>query len=246
MEDIKKLDEDESSYSNPKKILLLPFPYSGQKKPIDRFAINDDGFFNFMGRKEFKNVLTTINKFRSGTGYMKLFVYGTVGYGKSHILSAIACFLFRTGRRVVFLPDCRQLAVDPVKYVKYALFLTYSDDETKINEINGYKDFCQIIDFCESLDEKLYFIVDQINALDEKDDTGVSLNVKEQIRRDIDKMVDSHFYIMSSSANNKTMLHLMQKQTGELKIKLFGGFDKVRLRNLFYIVKVLCIYTTFI
>ncbi|PKK63183.1 hypothetical protein RhiirC2_758596 [Rhizophagus irregularis] len=59
-------------------------------------------------------------------------------------------------------------------------------------------------------------------------------------------MVDNHFYIMSSSANNKTMLHLMAKQTGELKIKLFGGFDEVRIRNLLYIVNVLCIYVIFI
>jgi hypothetical protein len=239
MEDIMKLDEDESNYSNPKKLLSLPFPYPGQKKPIDRFAINDNGFFNFMGRKEFKNVLTTINEFRRGTGYMKLFVYGTVGYGKSHILSAIACFLFRTGRRVVYIPDCRQLAVDPTKYVKYALFLTYNDDDTKIREINACEDFCQIIDFCESLDETLYFIVDQMNALDEEDKTGVSLEIKQQIRRDIDKMVDNHFYIMSSSANNKSMLYLMPKQTGELKVKLFGGFDEVRLRNL----KSLCAFT---
>ncbi|CAB5378578.1 unnamed protein product [Rhizophagus irregularis] len=44
-------------------------------------------------------------------------------------------------------------------------------------------------------------------------------------------MVDNHFYIMSSSANNKTMLHLMAKQTGELKIKLFGGFDEGEMKE---------------
>ncbi|PKK59642.1 hypothetical protein RhiirC2_820485 [Rhizophagus irregularis] len=232
MEDIMKLDEDESSYSNPKKHFSLPFPYPGEKLPVDRFAINDDGFFTYMGRKKFRKVLKTINQFRSRTGYMKLFVYGTVGYGKSHILSAIACFLFRTGKRVVFLPDCRQLAVDPVKYIKFALLLTYENDDAKIREINACEDFCQIINFCESLyEEKLYFIVDQMNALDELDNTGVSLEIKQQIRRDIDKMTNHHFYIMSSSANNKTMLHLMTKQTGELKIKLFGGFDEEEMKE---------------
>ncbi|CAB5310535.1 unnamed protein product [Rhizophagus irregularis] len=233
MEDIMKLDEDESNYSNPKKLLSLPFPYPGQKKPIDRFAINDNGFFNFMGRKEFKNVLTTINKFRSGTGYMKLFVYGTVGYGKSHILSAIACFLFRTGRRVVYIPDCRQLSVDPIDYVKSALFLAYHDDDAKINEINSCENFEDITNFCKKLQfkEQLYFIIDQMNALDENDNTGVNIDVKTQIRRDLDKMANHHYYIMSSSANNKTMLHLMAKQTGELKIKLFGGFDEEEMKE---------------
>ena len=38
---------------------------------------------------------------------------------------------------------------------------------------------------------------------------------------------DNHFYIM------RTMLHLMQKQ-----VKLFGGFDEVRIRNLLYILNV--------
>jgi len=233
MEDIMKLDEDESNYSNPKKLLSLPFPYPGQKKPVDRFAINDDGFFTYMGRKEFRNVLKTINQFRSGTGYMKLFVYGTVGYGKSHILSAIACSLIQKGKRVVYLPDCRQLSVDPEDYVKSALFLAYHDNDAKINEINSCENFEDIIKFCKKLRElreQLYFIVDQMNALDEQDDTGVSLDIKRQIRRELDKMTNYHYYIMSSSANNKTMLHLMAKQTGELKIKLFGGFDEVRLR----------------
>jgi len=241
-----KLDEDESTYSNPKNFLPLPYPYLGEKLPIDRFDIDCDGFFTFMGRKKFKQVLEQISELRR-RGYMKLFVYGTVGYGKSHILSAIACFLFRTGKRVVFLPDCRQLAVDPVKYIKFALLLTYANDDAKIREINACEDFCQIINFCESLyEEKLYFIVDQMNALDELDNTEVSSEKKQQTRENLDKMVDNHFYIKSSSANYKTMLQLMAKQTNELKIKLFGGFDEVRLRNLLYIVNVLYIYVIFI
>ncbi|PKK57888.1 hypothetical protein RhiirC2_763739, partial [Rhizophagus irregularis] len=183
-----------------------------------------------MGRTKFEQVLEDINKLRPRS-YMKLFIYGTVGYGKSHILTAIACFLFRTRRRVVFLPDCRQLAVDPVEYIKLALFLTYENDDVKISEINACEDFCQIIKFCKSLEEKLYFIVDQMNALDEGDNTGISLEKKRQIRENLDKMVDNHFYIMSSSANNKTMLHLMAKQTGELKIKLFGGFDEGEMKE---------------
>ncbi|CAB5371148.1 unnamed protein product [Rhizophagus irregularis] len=230
MEDIMKLDENETIYSDPKNFLSLPYPYLGEKLPIDRFDIDHDGSFIFMGRTKFEQVLEDINKLRPRS-YMKLFIYGTVGYGKSHILTAIACFLFRTRRRVVFLPDCRQLAVDPVEYIKLALFLTYENDDVKISEINACEDFCQIIKFCKSLEEKLYFIVDQMNALDEGDNTGISLEKKRQIRENLDKMVDNHFYIMSSSANNKTMLHLMAKQTGELKIKLFGGFDEGEMKE---------------
>lgn len=89
MKNIMKLNKDESSYSNPENFLSLPYPYSGEKLPIDRFDIH----VTFMGRKKFKQILRDINKLQPRY-YMKLFVYGTVRYGKSHILSAIACFLF--------------------------------------------------------------------------------------------------------------------------------------------------------
>ncbi|CAG8711996.1 15999_t:CDS:2 [Funneliformis mosseae] len=162
-----KLDENESTYSNPKNFLSLLYPYLSEKLPIDRFAIDNNRYFNFMGRKEFRNVLETINKLRSGTGYMKLFVY-----------------------------------VDPVDYTKSVLFLAYHDNDAKINEINSCENFENIVDFCKKLQfkEKLYFIIDQMNALDELDNTG-------------------------------TMLHLMQKQTGELKIKLYGRFNEEEMEE---------------
>lgn len=72
-----------------------------------------------------------------------------------------------------------------------------------------------------------------MNTLDENDNTGVNINVKAQIRQDLNKMANDHYYIISSLANNKTMLYLMQKQSHELQNKLFGGFNKVRLRNFF-------------
>ncbi|CAB5378580.1 unnamed protein product [Rhizophagus irregularis] len=93
MEDIMKLDENETIYSDPKNFLSLPYPYLGEKLPIDRFDIDHDGSFIFMGRTKFEQVLEDINKLQPRS-YMKLFIYGTVGYGKSHILTAIAYFLF--------------------------------------------------------------------------------------------------------------------------------------------------------
>ncbi|CAG8651462.1 4712_t:CDS:2, partial [Acaulospora morrowiae] len=225
MVDIKKLDGNPAVYSNPQNFLSLPFPYPGSKKPIDRFSIND-GFFTFMGIKKFSNVLDKIKEFRVNTGYIKMFIYGTVGYGKSHILTAIACFLLRSERHVVYLSDCRELAVNPVNYIKSALFLTYVDDDAKISEINACEKFDQIVKFCESLDETLYFIVDQMNALDDYDNTGINLEKKIQIKENLNKMCADHFYIKSSSTKNQTVLHLRQKQTNEKKFELYGGFDK--------------------
>ncbi|CAG8672831.1 5088_t:CDS:2, partial [Acaulospora colombiana] len=134
-------------------------------------------------------------------------------------------------RRVVYLPDCRELAVNPVNYIKSALFLTYVDDDAKISKINACENFDQIIKFCESIDETLYFIVDQMNALDDCDNTGIPLEEKIQVKRNLDKMCADHFYIKSSSANNQAVLHLRQKQTNEKKIELYGGFDKEEMEE---------------
>ncbi|CAG8699468.1 3244_t:CDS:2, partial [Acaulospora morrowiae] len=231
MADIKKLDGNPAVYSNPQNFLSLPFPYPGSKRPIDRFTISDDGFFTFMGRKKFSDVLDKIIEFKAKTGYMKMFIYGTVGYGKSHILTAIACFLLRSERRVVYLPDCRELAVNPLSYIKSALFLTYADDDAKISEIDACENFDQIVKFCELLNETIYFIIDQMNALDDSSNTGISLKEKIQVKRNLDKMCSEHFYIKSSSANNQTVLHLRQKQTNEKKIELYGGFDKEEMEE---------------
>ncbi|CAG8559834.1 42296_t:CDS:2 [Gigaspora margarita] len=231
MESIMKLPDICDVYSDPKNFLSLPFPYPGSNKPVDRFAIDGDGFFTFMGRKKFNSVLDKIKEFRSSTGYMKMFIYGTVGYGKSHILTAIACFLIRIGKRVVYLPDCRELAVDPMEYIKSALFLTYMDDDAKTSEINACESFDQIIKFCRSLDETLYFIVDQMNALDDYNYTGISPEEKRQVKKNIDKLCLNHFYIKSSSANNHAVLHLKQKQTNEKKITLYGGFDEEEMEE---------------
>ncbi|RHZ89380.1 hypothetical protein Glove_15g25 [Diversispora epigaea] len=170
---------------------------------LDRFAINDDGIFTFLGRTEFNNVLSEINNFKSGTstGYMEMFIYGTVGYEKSHILTAISCFLLRTGRRVVYLPDCRKLAVDEMEYIKSALFLIYVDGDTKTTEIDACESFDQIVKFCRKLGETLYFIVDQMNAMD-------TIMILELIRK-----------------------KATTKQTNEKKITLYGGFDKDEMKE---------------
>ncbi|CAG8658993.1 16591_t:CDS:2, partial [Funneliformis mosseae] len=89
MEDIMKLINDSNVYSNPKSSFSLLFPFLGKRKPVERFAIDND------------NV------------YIDCFIYETIGYEESFILATITCFLLRTGKCVVFLPDYRELANNP-------------------------------------------------------------------------------------------------------------------------------------
>ncbi|CAG8622720.1 10701_t:CDS:2 [Funneliformis caledonium] len=224
MKRIMELPEDPDVYSNPKNSLSLPFPFLGSKKPVERFAFNDDEFFTFMGRREFKNVLDEINKLRTSY-YMEMFIYGTMGYGKSYILSAITCYLFRVKKRVVYLPDCRDLSFDPVDYIKSALFLTYVNDLEEINRISLCETLGDIVDFFKSVDERLYFIIDQVNALD-GDDTGITPQTKIEIRGIINKIRNIHFCIKSASANNEWALRYKRKQTNEIKMALYGGLKE--------------------
>lgn len=44
----------------------------------------------------------------------------TMGYGKSHILAALACLLSRLKCHVVLIPDCKQMVLDPLSYIQSA------------------------------------------------------------------------------------------------------------------------------
>ncbi|RGB36219.1 hypothetical protein C1646_667108 [Rhizophagus diaphanus] len=156
---------------------------------------------------------------------MDCFIYGTIGYGKSYILAIIACFFLRTGKHVVYLPDCCELAKKLENYIKLTLFLAYTDNIEKINEISACKTTDDIIAFCK-LSELLYFIVDQMNVLDYCNNTEI-VEVKKAIILDVlNRMTSEHYYVKSSSVNNESALYLIQKQTNDRRIELYGGFDK--------------------
>ncbi|GES90603.1 hypothetical protein GLOIN_2v1786107 [Rhizophagus clarus] len=202
MEDIKKLSENSKDYSNPENIFHCHF-------------------HSLM----FDYVLDKILGLAIGDSFMDCFIYGTIGYGKSYILATIACFLLRTGKRVVYLPDCRELAKDPEDYIKLALILAYADNIEEINEISACKTTDDIVAFCKS-SEPLYFIVDQMNALDYRNNTEIVEGKKVAILDVLNRMTSEHYYVKSSSANNESALYLIQKQTNDRRIELYGGFDE--------------------
>jgi hypothetical protein len=126
-----------------------------------------------MGRLQFLQLWQHVLSLNLGTGPSELYVHGTMGYGKSHILAALACLLRRRGRRIVYMPDCRWMLSDAVLYIKSALLCAFSDplSSTERDTIRDLSSYDEILDFCDGLQEnRLCFIVDQINALDEEED----------------------------------------------------------------------------
>lgn len=236
MEKINKVSDNSNDYSNPEKVLELPFPFLGTKKPTDRFNTNNNNYFKYIGREKFEIILKDINKMKAGFTNMGYYIYGTMGYGKSHILAAMTCYLIRTGKYVVYLPDCRAFTYDPLKYIKSALLLTFTYKVDEFKTILDCEKLEDIVDFCNTLglyDRRLYFIVDQFNALDYDEginnafDNDISTHEKKIVYDLINKMTTEHYIIKSASANNKSALYLKKKQLQEYQMILIGGYTVV-------------------
>lgn len=103
---------DLDDHSNPAEMIELPFPYRGCRYPYQRFHLAQNSDFSYMGRREFKRLSGDISRlieFPWMTTHRELYLYGTLGYGKSYLLAAVVCFLIQRGMNVVYLPDCRAL-----------------------------------------------------------------------------------------------------------------------------------------
>jgi len=79
-----------------------------------------------MSREAFEEAYGYVPSLRLD-GLSSLYIYGTMGYGKSYILAALACLLYRQGKRVVFIPDCRAMLINPLLYIKCALLCTFAN-----------------------------------------------------------------------------------------------------------------------
>ena len=92
--------------SDPALMTKLPFPFPGKGKQTDRFTILDDDSWSYLGREYFTTLLNKVTELMgSATGEISL--YGTIGFGKTHLLAALVCYLSVAGKRVVYFPDCR-------------------------------------------------------------------------------------------------------------------------------------------
>jgi len=230
LEKIKEIPEDPTEYSNPKTILRLPFPSLYTTIPNERFRVKK-GVFEYMGREKFDELLAEVNKLEYHVN-VKLFLYGSIGYGKSYMLAALACLLIRQGRRVVYLPDCRTLLDNMLGYVKAALLLAFGDKPDYQAKILKLKDENDIYNFLEWLSQEkkiyLYFIVDQRNALDpEEGEDGITKKARNNATQCLAKFMSLHFSITSSSANDRAERNVKAKQMNRTLIKVYGGFSEV-------------------
>jgi Cdc6-like AAA superfamily ATPase len=61
-----------------------------------------------MGQEIFKERQGMSESIRRDPMWGAIWLYGTQGYGKSHILAFMVCYLVSSSERVVYIPDCEE------------------------------------------------------------------------------------------------------------------------------------------
>lgn len=227
---LQRIDPDNRLYSDPCNMIHFPFPFIGSQLPSDRFDFDfGEYYFEYMGRTAFSTVMDTVKELKIG-GFSRLYIQGTMGYGKSHILAAIAGLLSRDGKRVVYLPDSRELVANTMRYMRTALLCAFADPDSSDmrDEIRALESKDSIIAFCEK-HQDVYFIIDQMSALDFEETNGDAVvnTEKAAVRVLLDNLTSGQYRITSASANHQTAMHMASKQRGEKKLALMGGMSEV-------------------
>ena len=234
------LDDIAVKFSDPAFHNKLLFPFVNDTVPT-RFGIDNENKWFYVGREIFTELLNEVQKpwlpDRSS-----LWVYGTRGYGKSHLLAALVYCLSATEKRIVYIPDCRGCLIDPITYIRAAMLFAWADDESKKEEIMTLKTWAEIYEFFQncryasfrgSRERELIFVIDQMNALAQLnvDDDSEKTN-KANLRDWLRKFTAGHKAIFSTSANYTTFLQRSKRQTNEVTIRVYGGFTPVSSNNI--------------
>ena len=219
-------------------MINFPFPFTGDQLPVGRFDFTDEFCFAYMGREAFFDLWGTVTKLKVRQSYSRLYIQGTIGYGKSHILAVLVGFLSRKGKRVVYLPDCRELLARTMRYMQTALLCAFADPASSgvRDEIRALKSSEEVVAFCEQ-HRSTYFIIDQINALDFEDANRdrVGNDRKKTAEKFLDELTYGQYRITSASANYKMAVHMGDKEISEKRLALMGGMSEVRTRHSFLV-----------
>jgi len=199
---------------------VFPFPFIGFAVP-NRFKAAD-GNWQYMGRTKFKELLQKVEDVRVSKVYNTTWLYGTPGYGKSHLLAALVCYLAAQDVRVVYIPDCGELLEDFIEYVRAAMLFAWADDITTQEEIMALKTEKDIGRFFKGFmgQQSVTFVVDQMNAL------NASTDEAQHGRRWLNHFMYSHKSVISSSANYTEYLEQSIEQSSNDVLRVYGGLDK--------------------
>lgn len=220
-------------FSEPAFDVKLPFPLVNEIYP-DRFKINledADRKWSYVGREKFTTLVDEFECLRKDGSKTRLIVYGTRGYGKSHLLAALVCLLAAGKTHVVYVPDCRSLMKRQVRYMKAAMLFAWADDTSKQQAILALDSLEAMAGFLEkqSKTSDIVFVIDQLNALEtEEDDDQDTTHEKSKLRQWLNGLLSlKKKGILSTSANNHKILGGSNRQDDYKIMYTYGGLTKV-------------------
>lgn len=206
---------------NPSTWSTLPFPCISDS-PVDRFTFNDAGDFNFMGRLVQPTIYAEIKR-TSKT--KRVNIYGTKGYGKSHIIAAIVVQMMKENwKPVVFLPHAGDLAATPMSYLQGALALAFVRDADSLDQIARCDSVEQLLHVVKGL-PSFVLVVDQMNSLEESSSLDKAAKPRAiEIINMLQDTIKCIVCVKGFSANNRTMILREETQRSERDLVYFGGF----------------------
>jgi hypothetical protein len=197
-----------------------------------RFKVyNKDDEMNwfYIGREKFAELRDRFEHICRDTTCSALVVYGSRGYGKSHLLAALVCYLAARGVKVVYIPDCREFIHSPVRYLIAAMLFAWAGDQSKQQDIMTLKTQEDINLFFEA-QQDVVFVIDQLNALEKDEDNNKSTkDNKAQLDEWLSDLRTGHKAILSSSANNHSILNRVDRQSSQEIMYVYGGLTTVSL-----------------
>ena len=220
---------DTVDFSDPSTFVELPFP-SPLPAPTRRFQTSKrDGVphFRYMGRTKFAELKNYTKGEAFVDGTEDIYLYGSSGSGKSHILAALVFQLIREGKRVLYVPDCRDLLSNFHKTIQAALLCAFYDDAESLAAITSASSVDDLFKFWNDHTDR-YLVVDQLNVLEVDPDSDSLKATKEGIYRQLNEMRFAHRYIYSASANEKANRDVDLKQAPIKVFSMYGGMDEVR------------------
>ena len=217
-------------------LVALPFPSLLPMLPRDRFDLDHDNNWSYTAREKFKELLRGVSEPREGPG-AGLWFYGTIGYGKSHVLAALVCYLLSTGSQVIYIPDCQECLRDPVEYVRAAMLLAWDGSialQMQIMDLETRDDILRFFKSRATEGCKAVFVVDQMNALERKD--GVAWSASDSRNRVsletwLYECSSQHTTVVGLSANNISLARLQSSQRNHSRLNAYGGLTEVVVRS---------------
>jgi RecA/RadA recombinase len=205
----------------------LPFPFVGSEVPV-RFKVAE-GNWQYVGRTKFKELLQELRKVQGSEVYSTVWLYGTQGYGKSHLLAALVCYLAAQDEQVVYISECRALLEDPIGYFRAAMLFAWADNIAIQKETMTLNTLEKIREFFKSK-ENVIFVIDQMNAL--KTDGPGEKERREELSGWMKRFAFRHKKVYSSSANNMDFHKEAQNENQHSVLSVYGGLTRVSHRKI--------------